>query len=340
MKTDSITFKQLRALRAVAESGSITAAADTLGLTAPAVHTQLRLLEENAGCKLLRRGGAGGGRLTPEGEALLEADHTIRAALDGAARRIRALRDGQSGVVVLGVVSTAKYFAPGLVAALQRAHPGIDVLLRVGNRDVTITALQQQTIDLAIMGRPPRTPPCIVTSIGAHPHVMIAASGHPLAGGGRIAPADLLDQLFISREEGSGTRILMTRYLDRIGEGAPYRMIEMGTNETIKQAVMAGLGIALISQHTVTEELNAGRLVALDAEGMPIIRQWYLLHRTDLHMTPAIRVVHDFIAAQKGRFLPRLCGAAAPSGAGAGTGALLSDDGIDDLKRILRHQDR
>ncbi len=304
MKPEAITFKQLRALREVAETGSITAAAEGLGLTPPAVHTQLKLLEENIGARLLYRGGPGRQRLTPEGAALLEADGIIQAALSGAAAKIDALRAGRAGVVVLGVVSTGKYFAPKLVADLRAAHPGIEVQLRVGNRDETISALQRHALDLAIMGRPPRRPACVVEPIGEHPHVIIAPPGHRLAGREAIAAQDLLEEVFISREEGSGTRILMTRYLDRIGDGAPYRTIELGTNETIKQAVMAGLGIALISQHTVTEELNSGRLVTLAAEGLPIRRQWYLLHRTDLQITPAIRAVHDFIASRKGRFLP------------------------------------
>jgi LysR family transcriptional regulator, low CO2-responsive transcriptional regulator len=128
----------------------------------------------------------------------------------------------------------------------------------------------------------------------------------PLAHSGRISAEALLDQIFFGREDGSGTRILMTRYLDRIGEGTPYRMIEMGTNETIKQAVMANLGVALISQHTVTEELRSRRLVCLDHEGLPITRTWYLLHREDLEMTPTLTRVFEHIAGLGGTYLPRL----------------------------------
>ncbi len=135
---------------------------------------------------------------------------------------------------------------------------------------------------------------------------MIASPEHPLAGMRGIAPQALLDQTFIAREHGSGTRILMTRYLDRIGGGTPYRLIEMESNETIKQAVMANLGIAMISGHTVTNELRSGRLVALDADTLPIRRQWYLLHRADLMLSPTLKTVYDHIADQKGAFLPKL----------------------------------
>lgn len=305
-KLDAITFKQLRAVRAVDEHGTLSAAAEAVGLTPPAIHTQLRILEENMQCRLVDRGGAQGARLTAEGRAVLAAQFTIQSALEGCLQQVRALRDGQSGVVVLGVVSTGKYFAPGLVAKLQKHYPDIDVVLRVGNRDMIVRALQQQSIDLAIMGRPPRTPSVILEPLGSHPHVMIAAPDHPLAGKDNITAEELLSQTFIAREDGSGTRILMIRYLDRIGDGTTYRFIEMGTNETIKQAVIAGLGIAMISQHTVTEELKSGRLVTIEPEGLPIERKWYLLQREDLTVTPAIATVHGFISELQGSFLPTL----------------------------------
>jgi len=305
-RLEALTFKQLRALTAVAEHRSISAAAAALALTPPAVHTQLRLLEENLQSKLIVRGRAGGAVLTPEGQAVADASAVIDQVLQGCLNQVRALHDGSAGRVVLGVVSTGKYFAPGLVADLQVACPNIEVVLRVGNRDTIVTALRQRSIDLAIMGRPPRSPALVVETVGDHPHVMIAAPGHPLAGKADVSADELLGQTFIAREEGSGTRILMIRYLDRIGEGRTYRTIEMGTNETIKQAVIAGLGIALISEHTVSEELRAGRLVAIRAAGLPILRKWYLLHREDQHLSPAARQIHAFIDEKKGAFLPRL----------------------------------
>lgn len=305
-KAEAITFKQLRALRAVATFGSITAAADALRLTPPAVHTQLRTLESNFQCKLINRSSSGGATPTDEGRAVLDAEASMNTAMSVCIEKVRSLREGKTGVVILGVVSTGKYFAPGLVARLAEAYPQIEVILRVGNRDTIITALQQGTIDLAIMGRPPRTPAVTAHVIGSHPHVMVAAADHPLANKKDISAAELLEQTFIAREEGSGTRILMVRYLDRIGDGAPFKFIEMGMNETIKQAVIAKLGIALISQHTVTDELNSGRLVTLDAAGLPIERAWYLLHREDLEMTPTLGRVHRLIAELEGSFLPAL----------------------------------
>jgi len=305
-RAEAITFKQLRALRAVATFGSITAAAEALRLTPPAVHTQLRTLESNFQCKLINRSGSGGATPTPAGMAVLDAETSMDTAMSVCIEKVRALREGKTGVVILGVVSTGKYFAPGLVARLAEAYPQIEVILRVGNRDKIITALQQGAIDLAIMGRPPRTPAVNALPVGSHPHVIVAAADHPLAGKADISAKELLSQTFIAREEGSGTRILMIRYLDRIGDGAPFKFIEIGTNETIKQAVIAKLGIALISQHTVTDELNSGRLVTLAGSGLPIDRVWYLLHREDLELTPTLTRVHRLIADLKGSFLPSL----------------------------------
>ncbi|TJZ92485.1 LysR family transcriptional regulator [Paracoccus gahaiensis] len=306
MKTDALTLRQLRALRAVADSGSLTLAAAQLGLTPPAIHSQLKSLDDLAGTALLQRAEHGVFRPTAEGRALLVAEGQIATALARAGREIAALRQGHSGTVVLGVVSTGKYFAPFLVATLQRALPRIEVTLRIGNRDAILAALAGDELDLAIMGRPPREPAVISDPVGPHPHIIIAAPDHPLAAQDPVMPGDLLSQTFLSREEGSGTRILMTRFLDRIGEGAPWRAVEMGTNETIKQAVIAGLGIALISQHTCTEELRAGRLTALSAIGLPIQRSWYLLHRADRAPSPATERIRAAIAGLGGSFLPRI----------------------------------
>ena len=306
MKTDGISLRQLRCLRAVADSGSLTGAASLLGLTTPAIHSQLRGLEELAGRPLVARAEHGAFRPTPEGQALLLAEAQIATALARAGRDIRALQQGHVGTVVLGVVSTGKYFAPGLVARLLRLLPDIEVTLRIGNRDTILAALAGDQLDLAIMGRPPREPPVIADPVGPHPHIIIAALDHPLATSDPVMPGDLLAQTFLSREEGSGTRTLMTRFLDRIGEGATWRAVEMGTNETIKQAVIAGLGIALISQHTVTEELRSGRLIALRGIGLPIQRSWYLLRRADRQPSPATARISEEILTMRGAFLPQL----------------------------------
>lgn len=300
----SLTLRQLRALRAVAEARSISGAAQALGLTAPAVHSQLRVLEEAVGTALIFREGAHAFHATPAGEALLAAGRRADAALKSALDEIEALQQGRAGRVVLAVVSTAKYFAPALVGALRRERPGIEVVLRVGNRDWVLSALRDGTVDLAIMGRPPRDPVVNAADLGPHPHVVIAPPGHPLAADPEVPASAILAQPIILREPGSGTRVLAQRFLDRLGEGAPYAEIEMDSNETIKQAVMAGLGIALISGHTVADELRAGRLVALRRHDLPIMRRWFVLHRADSPPEGAALTVWQDILAQQGQFLP------------------------------------
>jgi len=300
---NAITFKQLRALDAVVKSGSISQSAEILGLTPPAVHSQLKVLEEQFGCALLNRNRNGSFEATSAGEALLEAFETSLSALTKAVDRIEAMKSGLAGRVVLGVVSTGKYLAPSMVACLKRDYPDIEVALQVGNRDRTISDLAAGKIDLAIMGRPPRRPEVIAYSMGDHPHVLIAQPTHPLAQGQKAKAPDILAEHFIMREPGSGTRILSMRFLDQLGEGQPFTYTEMESNESIKQAVIAGLGIALISMHTIIEELKSGRLGIIKAEKLPIIRHWFVLHRADLHPNSAMDTVLDYIRSNGPQFL-------------------------------------
>lgn len=306
LKNDWMTLKQLRALTAVAHTGSITGAAQMLGLTPPAVHTQIRNLEDGLGCKVLTKDGRTGMSVTDEGQLVLRAHSSIEICINGCVNQISAMKKGLAGTVVLGVVSTGKYFAPALVAGLKKSFGDIEIELKIGNRDLILKSLAERSIDLAIMGRPPREPAVQSRAIGAHPMLMIAAPDHPFATQVSVDSEDLLNEVFISREDGSGTRILMTRYLDRIGEGRPYESIEMGSNETIKQAVIAGLGIALISQHTVTEELKSGRLVAIAASEMPIERQWFVLRREDQIVSPAMETVWEFVREHAADYFPAL----------------------------------
>lgn len=303
---NAVTLKQLRALAAITRAGSLTAAANVLNVTTPAVSTQLRALESNFGTQLLHRGPAGRLELTAAGKTVLAAVTEIENALQHCFRHVEALRAGKEGHVILGVVSTGKYFAPGLVVRVRDALPNIDLELDIGNRSDIIAALRNHRVDLAVMGRPPRDPVVEAERLGDHPHLMIAPPGHTLVGKSDVTAQRLLEETFLCREHGSGTRILMERFLDRIGEGTPYKMIELGTNETIKQAVIAGLGIALISAHTVEAELASGRLKTIDMEGLPIIRQWFIVHPKGRPLTAAAAHVRQFLIGLQGEFLPSL----------------------------------
>ncbi|MFB2533318.1 LysR family transcriptional regulator [Paracoccus sp. p4-l81] len=294
----------LRALLAVAETGSYAAAADRLGLTAPALHAQIKTLEGLLGADLLRRVEGGGSAPTEIGAHVCDTARRIDEQLLRMAEDVAALRSGRAGRVVLGTVSTAKYFGPLLVRMLQQALPELELRLRVGNRQEVIDGIASGRLDLAIMGRPPRAPAVEAAVIGPHPHVIVAPPGHRLSGQPAIPVPELYAETFIQREDGSGTRILATRWLDRVGEGYPFTQIEMDSNETIKQAVMAGMGIALLSQHTVTQELADGRLVTLPLPGLPMERHWFLVRAADRPPNPARARVWDQIVAMQGSFLP------------------------------------
>ncbi|PTE20903.1 LysR family transcriptional regulator [Cereibacter changlensis JA139] len=304
IRLDALTLKQLRALAAVAERGSLTAAAEKIGLTPPAIHNQIKNLEEVFALPLLNRGADSTAfSLTPAGEAVLEAAQRIDVILSQASYQVMAVSEGRSGQVTLGVVSTGRYFAPLLVHRLQELCPEIRVALRVRNREQIVEDLQRHVVDLAIMGRPPRVPEVASVALGPHPHGLVARPDHPLAG--REAPApELLAQTFLAREEGSGTRLLMSRYLDRLGDGQVIDIVEMDSNETIKQAVIAGLGIAFLSLHTVMDELRFGQLVQLSAAGLPIERHWFLVHPVDARLRPAALRLQEAIIGLKGSYLP------------------------------------
>ena len=298
-RLNALTFKQLRALEAVASSGSMTHSADELGLTAPAVHSQIKTLEANFGCSLLTRSSTEGFAPTPEGTVLLRAYQRAQAGFETAIKQINALHDGLAGSVTLGVGSTGKYFAPALVAHLGQKYPDIEIAMAVGNRQMLVEHLENRSIDMAIMGRPPRFPHVEAVAIGDHPHIIIAPPNHRLAEACNINPDELSKERWIYREEGSGTRVLATRFLDRIANRPAPHSTEISSNETIKQAVIAGLGIALISYHTVVEEIRSGRLIALDFVGLPIVRQWFLVHPSDTPPHGAAKSVFDEILQNK-----------------------------------------
>lgn len=305
-RIDQITLKQLRALQAVVEENTILAAAERLHLTGPAVHNQLKNLEDLIGSPLLVRSGSERNVPTAQGRALLRAAAEIETSLDRALRHIGALDQGLQGRVVLGVVSTGKYFAPRIVALLKREMPDVDVALRVGNREEIIEAMERGELDLCVMGRPPRTFLAEAVPLFDHPHIIIAAADHPLATDPIVPREALLRERFVMREAGSGTRILASRFLDEIGHDQEAGVTEMSSNETIKQAVIHGLGIAMISAHTVADELESGRLVRLRVQGLPIYRKWYLLPQPRDAKPAAVSAVEEWIITHAGLIEPKL----------------------------------
>lgn len=302
----SLTLKQLRALAATVERGSVSGAATVLHVTPPAISVQLKLLEEQVGAPLFRRAGDAPFTPTEIGNELLTMAKDVERLAARTSERIDALLAGASGSLVFGVVSTAKYLAPSIVAAFQRECPGVRVTLSVGNREDIIRGLERNEYDLTIMGRPPAHIDADSATLGDHPYIIIAPPDHRLAGDPDILAEDLLRERFLAREQGSGTRALTDRFLERIGGGRAFEIVEMGTNETIKQSVMAGLGIAMISAHTCLTEIADGHLVKLQVAGLPLVRQWFLLNRRDRELSKAAQKFRDFVLERRGKLLPKL----------------------------------
>jgi LysR family transcriptional regulator for metE and metH len=299
-----LTLRQLRAVAAVARSRSVTGAAEQLHLTQPAVTLQLKNLQERCGLPLFQRT-AKGMIATEAGEMLLLFGERIETALADCSAALDKLKGLSGGCVSIGVVSTAKYFAPFAISAFSKTHPGIDVRLLVGNRGEIIQALADFSLDVAIIGRPPPELQLERVLIGDHPHVIIAPPDHGLASMPTLAVAAMSDETFLIREPGSGTRALMERMFDEAGV-KPRIGMEIASNETIKQAVMAGLGIAFLSAHTVAQELADGRLISLPVEGLPLIRHWYVARLTDKTLLPAAEALVHFLSNEAVRFLPAL----------------------------------
>ena len=253
----NVTLRQFRILSAVTKTGSMAGAARQLHVTPPAITVQMQQLEETAGLPLIERLGEGT-TPTSAGEVLLRAAIRIEALLAECDQELAQLKGIKGGRVTAGVVSTAKYFAPKALSAFKQLHPGVDLRLSVHNRQETIAALRELTLDMAIMGRPPESLDLESTPLGDHPHIIVAAGNHPLAGKD-VTIAGLANETFFIREPGSGTRMLMESLFQEAGF-TPKVGMEIGSNETIKQAVIAGLGIAFISAHTVAVELADGRL--------------------------------------------------------------------------------
>jgi len=208
------------------------------------------------------------------------------------------------GRVSIGAVSTAKYFVPFAIAAFCQRFPKIEVTLKIGNREDIRNALRGYELDIAVMGQPPPDVEVEMRPLGRHPHVVVAAADHRFARRKSVAVSELASETFITRERGSGTRMLMEQFFQKNGL-APKIGMEMDSNETIKQAVLAGLGIAFISQHTVFHELDERRLFTLKVKGLPVMRQWHAIRRADKILLPPAQAMLDFLGKEGARHLPK-----------------------------------
>jgi DNA-binding transcriptional LysR family regulator len=287
------TIRQLQIFSVAATHLSFARAAEKLHLTHAAISLQIKQLEDVFGSRLFDRIGK---RvfLTEAGEILLDHARQILQSLKDADESLMALKGLKGGRVAIAVTSTAEYFAPGLLAEFGKAQADVRVRLLVDNREEVSRLLIANEVDLAIMGRPPADMEAESENFAPHPLVIIAGAEHPLARRSRLSIKDLAMETMIVRESGSGTRSAMEEFFaqhairPRIG-------MEMGSNEAIKQAVVAGLGISFISKHSLGLELSTGRLVILKVEGTPVIRRWYLVRHKSKRLTPALGAFWDFV---------------------------------------------
>lgn len=290
-----VTLRQLRAFEAVARLRSFSRAAEELHVTQPTVSKQIRLLHEQVGLALLEQIGKKV-FLTQAGQELYA---TCADWLDTWGRfeqTIADLKGVKQGRLSISAVTTAKYFLPRVLGPFCNRYPGIEIAMRVVNRDGLLERLARNQDDLYVMGVPPEGRDIESEPLMDNPLVVIAAASHPLAGR-RALPFEMLeDESFLMREPGSGTRIAMEGLFRERGRSLKVKM-ELGSNEAIKQAVAGGLGLAVLSQSALRPGAGMEDLVILDVEGFPVVRSWYLVRPRGKQLSLVTSTFLDFLRA-------------------------------------------
>ncbi len=291
------TLHQLKIFQQVAELLSYSAAANKLGLTQPAVSIQLKQLEDNLGVPLFEKIGQKF-FLTVAGHELDLFCSDIFARIEHMDMKLSAIKGQLEGDFLIAAVTSAKYFTPHLLGAFHQQHPKVSLSLEVANRNQIIQCLKNNTADLIIMGLVPENMRLTRYPIIENPIVILADPEHPLASQKNIPCHELLKHPFILREKGSGTRKAFEDTLLSHNLKLSPSMI-LGSSETVKQAVIAGLGISVLSRHSVTLELATKCLVELDVQGFPLLRTWYAVHHEAKQLSPIAQEFIDFILYQK-----------------------------------------
>jgi DNA-binding transcriptional LysR family regulator len=320
-----VTFRQLRVFVEVVREGSILRAAQSLHLTPPAVSLQIKEIESQVGLQLFDRIGRRLS-LSTAGEYFLVYARRLLGTLKEAEDAMARLARVESGRLTIGMVSSAKYFLPQLLAQFHTGHPGIDVRLRLGNREQLGAMMQAGEVDLGVMGRPPRDIASRAEPFALHPHVLITAPDHRFARAESVAAQDLAREPFIVREPESGTRAVLQEYLDEY-RLRPTFVMEMPSNEAIKQAVMAGMGVSLLSLHTIGLEWNAGLIATPTVEGLPLRRRWNIVHLSARQLSPAADAFRRFVLARGEAHLATMFRRSAAAGDHAGPAAPAADFG-------------
>lgn len=294
----SYTLRQLLGFLEIAREESISRAAARLFVTQPAVSMQLRQLEDAFGVALVEPVGRNI-RLTSAGREFHDHVIKIRGALRDLEATMAAHVDLEHGRLDLAVVSTAKYFVPMLLMRFGELHPGIEVSLKVENRERVVGLLARNEVDLVVMGRSPEGLACRARAFATNPLGVVASPRHPLAKRRRMRFDAVAEHPFLVREAGSGTRAAMERVFAQHGAKAKVKM-ELPSNETIKQGVMAGMALGFLSLRTVRHELASRHLVVLNVPGLPVVGNWYATHLESKKLSPAAKAFEEFLVDQGG----------------------------------------
>jgi LysR family transcriptional regulator, low CO2-responsive transcriptional regulator len=298
----NVTLRQLRVFAAVARHRSFARAAEELHLTPPAISMQVKELEEQVGLPLFDRSGRSVS-LTTVGEYVLAHARRVLAVMKDAEDMVARFRGLQGGQLNIGMVSTAKYFLPRLLAQFRADHPNVEVRLHVGNnREQLVRLMQNNDVELTVMGRPPKEMATRAEPFAMHPHVLVTALDHPFAQMELVPAQALAREGFIVREQGSGTRAALEEFMDEHRLGVRVVM-EMASNEAIKQAVMAGMGVSLLSLHTLGLELKHRLIATPEVEGLPVMRRWHVVNNAAKTLSPAAEAFRYFILEKGEAFL-------------------------------------
>jgi DNA-binding transcriptional LysR family regulator len=287
------TFRQLRVFNAVARHLSFAKAAETLHVSAPAITMQIKELEAEVGMPLFERQGKKVS-LTTSGEYMLVYARKMLALLKDAEDAAARLQRIETGKLTIGMVDTTTYFIPAMLRKFLNEHEGIELVLKVGNRLELIQWLQNSEVDIAIMGSPSSEIPTRAEPFAANPLVFVASPEHPLSSESGLKAEDLRQQSFIVREQGSGTRNAMEAFFSQ-ARFLPRFSMELQSNDAIKQAVKANLGLSFLSLHTIGLELQAKQLSILDVRGSPVVRAWHVVHALSKLLSPAAEAFRYFV---------------------------------------------
>jgi len=291
------TFRQLEIFEAIARLGSFTRAAEELYLTQPTVSMQMKKLADTVGAPLVEQVGKKV-MLTEDGRELAQATREIFAILDRYAMSAAERQGLKKGHLKLMAITTASYFAPRLLGEFAKLHPGIDVSLRVTNKEQVLASMADNLDDLYLLGTPPEEFDVVATPIMDNPIVVLAAPDHPLAQEKHLSLERLAQEPWVMREAGSGTRKAIEQLFLQHGLEIRPRL-ELGSNEAIKQAILAGLGISALSCYVLTLH-QPGQFAVLEVEGFPIQRHWYAVYPAGRQISVVARAFLEFLLQQRG----------------------------------------